>query len=102
MDPISTTMLLSSIDHTLASVRAALAAGADAEQTGEARRTLAGGAGADIARLLVSSRNPGWRGIPPVVARALEEAGKAAEAGDLAGAEEALIRARGQLGGPSR
>lgn len=67
-----------------------------------ARRTLAAHAGADIARLVFSSRDPGWKDIPDEVSGALERAGQAAERGDLPEAEAELTRAREALGGPSR
>jgi hypothetical protein len=102
MDPITGTMLLSSIDQTLASIRAALAAGDDPQQTEEARRRLAERAGADIARLVASSRSPGWKDIPDSVSSVLERAAAAADRGDLRRAEEELTAGREELGGPSR
>ena len=102
MDPITTTMLLASIDHTLASLRAALIAADDPEQTEEAQTGLAVKAAADLARLVVSSRDPGWKGMPEEVSGALERAGRAGEQGDLEEAEAELTRGRESLGGPSR
>lgn len=102
MDPITNTMLISSIDHTLASVRAALAAGNDPEQLDEARTKLAEQAAADVARLVVSSRDPSWGDVPPEVTDGIRRSGEAADGGDLQGAEAGLASAREQLGGPSR
>lgn len=102
MDPITSTMLLSSIDHTLASARAAIAAAADPQQTDASRRVLAEKAAADLARLVAGSRSPGWSEIPAPVAAALERAAEAANRGELAQAEAELSAGREQLGGPSR
>ena len=96
------TILLASIDHTLASARAALAAGADPEQTDEARSDLAARAGADIARLVASARSDEWMEVPPAVFDAIERGGVAADRGDLTEAERELTAAREQLGGRSR
>lgn len=101
MHPIET-VLLASIDHTLASVRAALAAGADPQQTDDARSELAERAGADIARLVASARGGEWMEVSPTVLAAVERAGAAAHRGNLVNAEHELSAAREQLGGPSR
>jgi hypothetical protein len=96
------TILLASIDQTLASARAALAAGADPELTDEAIMELADRAGADLARLVVSSRRDEWSGVPPAVFEGIERAGTAASRGDLLEAERELSGARERLGGRSR
>jgi hypothetical protein len=96
------TLLLASIDHTLASARAALAAGADPQQTDDARSALSARAGADIARLVVSARGDEWVDVPSAVFDAIERGGAAADQGDLAEAERELTAAREQLGGRSR
>lgn len=102
MDPITSTMLISSIDHTLASVRAALAAGKDPEQLDEARTKPAEQAAAGVARLVVSSQDPSGGDVPQEVTDGIRRAGKAANGGDLQSAEAGVAAAREQLGGPSR
>ncbi|CAN5689139.1 hypothetical protein BH23GEM5_BH23GEM5_28060 [soil metagenome] len=76
------TALLASIDHTLASVRAALYAAADPEQLQEAQAQLAEKAGEDTGRLV-------------------SRADESAREGDLREIERRLAAAREMLGGPS-
>lgn len=95
-------MLLASIDHTLATVRAALAAAADQQQLDSARAELSGRAGADIARLVASSREDEWTDVPPEVFDWIAQAGASANQGDLDAAEHQLTAAREHLGGASR
>jgi hypothetical protein len=99
---METNIVLASIDQTLASARAALAVGADPEQGDGIRAELGGRAGADIARLVASSRGEDWGQVPRSVRDAIERAGAAAGRGDLRAAEDALTSAREQIGGPSR
>jgi lactam utilization protein B len=76
------TALLASIDHTLASVRAALYAAADPEQLQEAQALLAEKAGEDTGHLV-------------------SRADESAREGDLREIERRLAAAREMLGGPS-
>lgn len=95
-------MLLASIDHTLASVRSALAAGADPEQEPEARKALSGRAGADVARLVASTRREEWADAPAEVKERIDRSEVAVREGDLEGVERVLVEARERLGGRSR
>lgn len=95
------TVLLSSIDHTLASVRAALAAAADPEQFPEAITELAGMAGSNIAVLTHSALTNEWQGIPEGVFDAMRQAQVAAQDNDLEEVERVLAGAREQIGGRS-
>lgn len=95
------TALLASIDHTLASVRAALFAAADPEQLHEAQAQLAEKAGEDTGRL-VSHADPGeWPGVNPAVFDAIRRADECARQGDLREIERRLAAAREMIGGPS-
>jgi hypothetical protein len=93
-------MLLASIDQTLASARAALAAADDPEQTEEAVTGLSAAAGADFARLPATPEG-GWEAVPAEVLAAVARAREAAPR-DLAEAERRLTAARELLGGRSR
>lgn len=95
------TALLASIDHTLASIRAALAASRDPEQTAETRTRLAATAGSDSARLVVEAGPANWPGVDPAVFEAIRRVEEPAHRDDLAGMERALAEAREMLGGPS-
>lgn len=99
--PTDTTALLASIDQTLASARAALAAGDDAEQTADARTQLSARAGADLARLLVSVEKLAGGVVTDAAAQHLRRAEQAARDGDLRAAERQLTAAREQIGGRS-
>lgn len=95
------TALLASIDHTLASIRAALAAARDPQQTEEARTRLAAAAGADSARLVAEAGPANWDGVDPGVFEAIRRVEEPAHRSDLAAMERALAAAREMLGGPS-
>ena len=95
------TALLASIDHTLASVRAAIFAAQDPEQLPEARARLAEKAGEDTGRLVVHADAGEWPGVNPHVFDAIRRADVVAREGDLRGIEERLAAARELLGGRS-
>ncbi len=95
------TALLASIDHTLATIRAALAAERDPEQTEEARTRLAGMAGSDAARLVAEAGPANWDGVDTAVFDAIRGVEEPAHRNDLAGMESALAAAREMLGGRS-
>lgn len=95
------TVLLASIDHTLASVRAALAAAADPEQLPEATNELAGMAGSNIAVLTHTALTDDWQGVPEGVFEAMRQAQAAAQDNDLEAVERILAGAREQIGGRS-
>lgn len=94
------TVLLASIDHTLATVRAALAAAADPEQLDEAKTELAGRAGADVAVLTHTALTDEWQGVPESVFDYMRQAQEVVGS-DLAQAERILAAAREQIGGRS-
>lgn len=96
------TALLASIDHTLASVRAALFAGADPEQPEEVRARLGEKAGEDTGRLVAHAEADEWPGVNPTVFEAIRRADEAGRAGDLREIERRLAAARETLGGRSR
>lgn len=93
--------LLASIDHTLASVRAALFAAADPEQLHEAQLQLAEKAGEDTGRLVSHADASEWPGVEPAVFDAIKRADDAGKEGDLREIERRLAAAREMLGGPS-
>lgn len=95
------TALLASIDHTLASVRAALYAAADLEQWEDAQAQLAEKAGADTGRLVSHADAGEWPGVDPAVFAAIRRADEAGREGDLREIERRLAAAREMLGGPS-
>ena len=95
------TALLASIDHTLASVRAAIFAIADPEQLPEARAQLAEKAGEDTGRLVAHADAGEWPGVDAGIFEAIRRADEAAREGDLRGIEQRLAAAREMLGGPS-
>lgn len=95
------TALLASIDHTLASVRAALFAAADPEQLHEAQLQLAEKAGEDTGRLVSHADASEWPGVEPAVFDAIKRADDAGKEGDLREIERRLAAAREMLGGPS-
>lgn len=98
MDPNE---LLEVIDRTIASARAAQAAGADPAQAPERITELSGRAGADIARLPTREVHEEQTNVPMGVFDALRQAQAAANEGDLVAAERHLVAAREQIGGPS-
>jgi len=93
-------VLLSSIDETLATLRAALAAGEDPEQTQEVRTYLAALFGRQLGRL-PDTPGRGWEGIPGDVFDAVARAQQAATGGDVDMAHSELVAAREMLGGRS-
>jgi hypothetical protein len=95
------TALLASIDHTLASIRAALYAAADPEQLHEAQAQLAEKAGEDTGRLIAHADAGEWPGVDPSVFDAIRSADDAGREGDLREIERRLAAAREMLGGPS-
>lgn len=98
MDPNE---LLEVIDRTIASARAAQAAGADPAQAQERVTDLSGRAGADIARLPTRDVHQEQTNVPASVFEALRQAQAAADEGDLVQAEHHLVAAREQIGGRS-
>ena len=95
------TALLASIDHTLASVRAALYAAADPEQFEEAQTKLAEKAGEDTGRLVAHADAREWPGVESAVFDAIRRADEAGREGDLQEIERRLAAAREMIGGPS-
>ena len=98
---LTETALLASIDHTLASVRAALYAIADPEQPADGQAQLSEKALADTGRLVAHADAGEWPGVNPAVLQAIRRAEQAASDGDLREIEQRLAAARGTLGGPS-
>ncbi|HEV2149648.1 MAG TPA: hypothetical protein VGR37_19770 [Longimicrobiaceae bacterium] len=95
------TALLASIDETLASIKAALVAAEDPEQTAEARTELAARAAADSARLVMEADPSDWPGVDPAILDAVRGIEQPAHQGDLEEMRRRLARAREMLGGPS-
>ncbi len=91
----------SSVDQTLASLRAALVARADPEQTGEARTELARRGAIERANLPEEPSEEEWPGVPGAAFHAIRQAKQSARDGSLEDAHRHLTRARELLGGPS-
>jgi hypothetical protein len=94
-------VLLASIDQTLATLRAALAARADEEQTDEARIELARRAAIELANL-PSEAGDEWQGVPDTVFDAIEQAKQVGREGSIDGVHDHLVRARESMAGRSR
>lgn len=93
-------VLLASIDETLATLRATLAARVDPEQTDEARVELARRAAAELVNLPEEAGGD-WQGVPEEVFTAIGQAKQSGRDGDLDATHEHLVAARETLGGPS-
>ena len=94
-------VLLASIDETLATLRATLAARADPEQTEEARLELARRTAEELVNLPEERPADDWQGVPDEVFAAIRQAKQSGRDGDLDGTHEQLVAARETLGGPS-
>lgn len=94
-------VLMASVDQTLASLRAALAAATDPEQTHEARTELARRAAVELANLPEEPSDQDWPGVPGAAFHSIRQAKQSARDGDLEEAHRQLTRARELLGGPS-
>lgn len=94
-------VLLASVDQTLASLRAALVARTDPEQTDEARAELARRAAEELANLPDEPSRRDWPGVSEVVFHRIEQARQSAREGDPEAAHQHLVAARETLGGRS-
>ncbi len=94
-------VLMASVDQALASLRAALVARDDAEQTEEARAMLARRAASEVANLPDEPSGAEWPGVPAAVFDVIRQAKQRGREGNMEAAHRHLTRAREMLGGPS-
>ncbi len=94
-------VLMASVDQTLASLRATLAARTDPGQTDEARTELARRAAIELANLPDELSAESWPGVPAGAFQAIRQAKQSARNGDIQDAHRHLTSAREMLGGRS-